>query len=78
MSAITFDDVIARMADVLSLPAERLTPGTTLAELVTDSFLLVEMAVDLQEEFGVLFNESDVKDLHTVGDVVSLLQGRAS
>lgn len=74
---IGYDEVTARMAEVLSVPRERLTPETTLAELVSDSFLLVEMAVDLQEEFDVMFNESDVKDLRTVGDVVELLRSRA-
>ena len=74
--SITYEEVTARMADVLSVPAGRLTPDTTLAELVNDSFLLVEMAVELQEEFDVLFTEADVKDLHTVGDLVELLRSR--
>jgi acyl carrier protein len=73
---ITFDTVAARLGAILSVPASRLTPRTFLADVAADSFELVEIVVDLQEEFGVTFTQADLRPILTLGDLVALLQGR--
>ena len=71
---IAFDHVAERISATLNIPAAKLTPQTTLRELAADSFLLVEMAVDLQEEFDALFTQSALREVATLGQLVQLLE----
>ena len=73
---VTPELVTATVAELLSIPLERITPETPLEELVPDSFAMVETAIELQEEFDVVFNQDDLKEVHTVGDLVALMQSR--
>jgi acyl carrier protein len=75
-TTITFDAVAARLGRILSVPAGGLTPRTFLADIAADSFELVEIVVDLQEEFGVTFTQADLRPILTVGDLVALLRAR--
>lgn len=77
-SAITFDAVAARIAAVLNVPESRLTPGTTLQDLAADSFLLVEMIVDLQEEFDAAFTQASLREVGNLGDLVDLLRATST
>ncbi len=70
---ITFEHVAERISATLNVPATKLTPQTTLRELAADSFLLVEMAVDLQEEFDALFTQSALREVANLGQLVELL-----
>lgn len=70
---IGFDDVAGRVASVLRIPAGSLTPQTSLADLPADSFLLVELIVDLQEEFDAAFTQARLREVTNLGDLVALL-----
>ncbi|MEU1627597.1 4'-phosphopantetheinyl transferase superfamily protein [Streptomyces sp. NPDC020096] len=72
-SVITFDAVADRISSTLSIPVEKLTPETTLRELAADSFLLVEMAVDLQEEFDTIFTQNELREITTLGELAGLV-----
>ena len=72
---ITFECVAERISQTLNVPTAMLTPETTLRDLATDSFLLVEMAVDLQEEFDVIFTQADLREVANLGQLVDLLHG---
>jgi acyl carrier protein len=76
MPTITFDTVAARVAALLRRPVDDLTPRTRLADLAPDSFTLVEVVIDLQEEFGVTFTQAELRPVVTLGDLVDLLRGR--
>ncbi|MGW7518279.1 4'-phosphopantetheinyl transferase superfamily protein [Streptomyces sp. NPDC054796] len=71
--SVTFDEVAARVGATLSLPVERLTPATTLRELAAESFLLVEMAVDLEEEGDDVRAHAGLREVTTLGDLARLL-----
>jgi acyl carrier protein/4'-phosphopantetheinyl transferase EntD len=75
---ITFECVADRISQTLNVPATMLTPETTLRELAADSFLLVEMAVDLQEEFDAIFTQSELREVANLGQLVDLLRGPES
>jgi acyl carrier protein len=77
-SAITFDAVAGRIAAVLNVPESRLTPGTTLQDLAADSFLLVEMIVDLQEEFDAAFTQASLREVGNLGELVELLRATST
>ena len=71
---ITKRDIIQRIAALLEQPIERLSDDRLLTDLVTDSFVLVEMVIELQEAVGVQFGHDEVRDVHTVGDLVRLIE----
>jgi len=70
--------VKTRIADVLNIPADRVSEGISLKDLVSDSFLLVEMAIELQEDFQVRFSQEDLKVVHTVQDLIALIEIKLS
>lgn len=76
MPTSSVSEITARIAEYLDLPDGRLTPETVLTDLVADSFRLVEMAIELQEHYGVLFGQEDMKAVCTVGDLATLVQSR--
>lgn len=76
MPEIEFDHMAKHISSLISVPAERLTPVTMIRDLVPDSFTLVEIAVDVQEEFDVVLSQEDFKGLQTLGDLAALLQKR--
>jgi acyl carrier protein len=76
MQTVDFGQVAQRVSSLISVPVARLTPETKIAELVPDSFTFVEVAVDFQEEYDVVFDQEDLKALHTLGDLAALLDSR--
>ncbi len=70
--------VKTRIAEVLNISADRVSEETNLKDLVSDSFLLVEMAIELQEDFRVRFSQEDLKVVHTVQDLIALIEIKLS
>ena len=71
------DEVKKRMARILKQPVTKLEDTTVLTDLVTDSFVLVEMVIELQEELGVRLIQEDLKEVKTVSDLTELLAANA-
>lgn len=61
-----------RMAEILDQPLQRIDDQARLADLVPSSFMLVELIIDLQEEFQVRFGQADMQDVNTVGRLLDL------
>lgn len=64
-------DIKAKIAELLNIPEERVEGEVVLKELVTDSFLLVEMVIELQEVFGVQLVQDDLREVRTVSDLTT-------
>ena len=77
MSAPTTTEVVARIAEVLGVPESRVRPDVPLADLVAESYPLVEMAIELQDDYDVIFTQADLSAVSTVGDLVELVRSRA-
>jgi acyl carrier protein len=58
-------------------PAEAINPDATLEALDIDSLDLVELAQIIEERFGVELKATDLKDIQTLGDLVTLVVARA-
>ena len=74
--SITEQDIKAKIAELLKVPEERVEGEAVLKELVTDSFLLVEMVIELQEVFGVRLVQDDLREVQTVTDLTTLFLSR--
>ncbi len=68
--------VRARIASMLNQPARRVRDDVPLSDLVVESLTLVEMAIDLQEDFDVRFGHEELAGVQTVGDLVLLVAGQ--
>ena len=66
-----------KMASLLKQPVSKLDDGATLTSLVVESFMLIEMVIELQEEFEVRLVQEDLRDVKTVSDLTSLIASRA-
>ena len=70
------ETVKARMAEVLGSTPDRIRDDSVLTDLVNSSFLLVEMVIELQEEFDVRFQQSDLAEVANVGQLLDLVESR--
>lgn len=75
-SAIDKAAIKEQMAAFLKIPANRITDATPIAGIVPDSFMLVELLVQLQEEYGIHLIQSDIENIHTVSDLTDLVATR--
>jgi len=66
-----------KMAALLKQPASHLKDSVVLTDLVQDSFILVEMVIQLQEDFGTQFMQEDLKHVRTVGDLLTLFESKS-
>jgi acyl carrier protein len=78
MAAPTADEVRSRVAALLGATEEKVTPDVALSDLVGDSYRLVEMAIELQDDYDVIFSQADLSAVTTVGDLVRLVTTRAA
>lgn len=74
---IGVDEVTGTIAALLDLEHARVIPERRLSELVTDSFTLVQLAMDIQDEFDVVLYSEDLACIEDVGDLIELLRERA-
>lgn len=78
MAAPSADEIAARIADVLGISPSRVQAEVALTDLVSDSYRLVEMAIELQDDYDVIFTQADLSGVSTVGDLIGLVQERAA
>ena len=45
-------------------------------DIGADSLDIVEILMDAENEWGITIEEEDVKNLHTIGDVVKYIESR--
>lgn len=64
------------LADALKRPSPDLNDETELANLVAESFALIETVIRLQEELGVRLVQEDLREVKTVGDLVDVFTDR--
>ena len=65
-----------KIADTLSHTSEMVPDDAELTSLVNSSFLLVELVIELQEEFDVRFQQVDMNEVVTVGQLLDLVDSR--
>ena len=68
------ETVRARMAHLLNHPVEKLRDDMALQDLVTDSMILVNMVIELQEDLRVRLVQQDLKDVRSVGDLLGVFE----
>lgn len=65
-----------RIGEILEQAPEAIVDDAVLTSLVNSSFLLVELVIELQEEFDVRFHQADMNEVSTVGQLIDLIDSR--
>ena len=72
-----YDRLVNLLAEQFAIDPEDINEDTGFEDLGADSVDLVELAMNLEEEFGIEeMSEDDVATIKTVGDLVHYLQGK--
>ena len=70
-----FEKVVSLLADYTDVPAEEITMDSDcVVDLHIDSVDMVALVMTMEDEFGVQIPDEKLAELHTVGDVVRLLE----
>lgn len=70
------DHVIAEIAELLEIESGSINREAPLFSLANSSFRVVELVIELQEAFGVIFRQEDMNGVATIGDLVDLVVAR--
>lgn len=71
---MTFDKIKDIIANQLDIDADSITVESRLIEdLKADSLDVVELIMDLEQEFGIEIPDDDLPKIKTVGDIVSFV-----
>jgi 3-hydroxyacyl-[acyl-carrier-protein] dehydratase len=54
---------------------EQATAETPLASLGIDSLMMLEVVLDVQDALDVVIEDADLRQMHTMGDVIQFLVG---
>ena len=71
----TREQIRGRIAEIIGQPLDRVQDQVQLANLVISSFLLVELIIDLQDEFEARFGQTEMQDVKNVGQLLDLYTG---
>lgn len=71
------DQVREIMTRYVELEPEQIQMDSKLAEeLGLTSFAVMSMMGDFEEEFGITVDESELTDIHTVGDIMAYIKSK--
>ena len=66
-----------KISQILKQPVASVRDDVMLTDLVRESFALIELAIELQEDYDVQFGQDDLNTVRTVADVLELVANRA-
>lgn len=64
-------EIIRFIAEFLKQPPEKVIPEKELTALVHESFVLIQLVVELQDRFKARLTQEDLKAVKTVGDLIA-------
>jgi acyl carrier protein len=65
--------VIGKISELLEIEPASIDVNAPLFSLTSSSFRVVELVIELQEQFGVSFGQEDMNGVETIGDLVGLI-----
>lgn len=68
-------EILRHIAGFLDVDVDLCTASTSIESLVTSSFQLVELVVDLQNAFDSMFGQAELRTTQTLGDLAAVVQG---
>ena len=69
-----FEKICAMLSKQMDVPADQITMETRLVEdLKADSLYVVELIMDIEQEYGIQVPEEELPNVHTVGDILKFI-----
>ena len=70
-----FEKICELLADKFDADASTMTMDTTIKEdLNADSLDVVELMMDLEENFGITISDEEATQMSTIGDIVKYIE----
>lgn len=74
---MVLDKITDMLEKQLGIDKSKITEDSDIIkDIGADSLDIVEFLMDAENEWGITIEEEDVKDLHTIGDVVKYIESR--
>lgn len=74
---MVLDKIKDMLEKQLGIDKSRITEDSDIIkDIGADSLDIVEFLMDAENEWGITIEEEDVKNLHTIGDVVKYIESR--
>ena len=72
-----YGKIVKLLSEQFGMEPDEITEETTFEDLGADSVDLVELSMNLEEEFDIEeMSEEDIASIHTVGDLVGYLRSK--
>lgn len=68
------DEIKKKIATLTKLPIDSISDDKEIGELVSDSFMLVELFLSIQEQFQIELDQEDLEQVITVHQLLILIQ----
>ena len=69
-----FERITTYLAEQFDFPKDSLHWDTTFKSLQLDSMDMVEMMMDMEDELGVDFDQNDMAELTTIGELADYIE----
>ncbi len=70
-----FEEIRKAIAEQFNIPVENITPETRFVEdLKADSLDLVELVMDLENNYGVEIPDEQLAEVKTVGQIAAIIE----
>jgi acyl carrier protein len=69
-------DVQKKISEILNVPLESVQEDAALVDLVAESFVLIEMVIELQETFHIRLNQEDLESVTTVRKLLDVIESK--
>lgn len=76
--AITADDVLTIISDEVPIDRALLDPTATLESLNIASLDMISVMFALEDKFGLVIEQEDVKDAKTLQDFITVVMAKAA
>ncbi len=74
---MVLDKIKEMLEKQLGIDKSKITKDSDIIkDIGADSLDIVEFLMDAENEWGITIEEEDVKNLHTIGDVVKYIESR--
>lgn len=74
---MVLDKIKDMLEKQLGIDKSKITENSDIIkDIGADSLDIVEFLMDAENEWGITIEEEDVKNLHTIGDVVKYIESR--
>ena len=71
-----FEKIRAMICEEYEIDEDEVTPETNLEDLNFDSLDMIEIAMDIEDEFNVEVPDEVLEKFVTIGDIVEFLENR--